>query len=82
MRIASRPKSAVKAPVLAMVSAILGLALSALLLMVYIGIHEVPGVDEGHLSQLVQSIARYLPGLFGLDGFAAALLTDAPFDLA
>ena len=79
MRIAPLLKSAVKAPVLAIVSAIFGLVLSALLLLTNIAVHEMSGLDEGQVSQLVQSIARYLPVFFGLGGFAAAFLTDAPF---
>ncbi|SSC70160.1 unnamed protein product [Ciceribacter sp. T2.26MG-112.2] len=78
MRIAPLLKSAVKAPVLAIVSAIFGLVLSALLLLTNIAVHEMSGLDEGQVSQLVQSIARYLPVVFGLGGFAAAFLADVP----
>lgn len=78
MRIAPLLKSAVKAPVQAMVSAIFGLVLSAVLLLMNIAVHEMSGLDEGQVSQLVQSIARYLPVVFGLGSFAAAFLTDAP----
>lgn len=78
MSLAPLFKSAVKAPVLAVAGVVLGLLFCVLLVLANLVIHVALGIEHGQVSHLVQAIAKSLPLIFGLSGFAAAFMTDAP----
>lgn len=71
-------KLAIKAPVMAVGCAIIGILLAGLLVLANGLIHLVAGIEHGAVSQLFVAIAKYLPLLFGVGGFLSAFVTDAP----
>jgi type IV secretion system protein VirD4 len=72
MTFARMMKLTVKAPVMAVGCAILGILLAGLLLLASGLIHLVAGIDHGPASQLFVAVAKYLPLLFGVGGFLSA----------
>ncbi|MBD9490452.1 type IV secretory system conjugative DNA transfer family protein [Ensifer sp. ENS11] len=71
-------KSIVKAPVLAVACTIFGILLAALLLLANSLIHLIGGFEHGQISQIVHAVAKHVPLVFGVVGFLAAFMTDAP----
>ncbi len=71
-------KLVIKAPVLAVGCAIVGVLFSALLLLTTFLIHLIGGLEHGQISQLVQVIAKHLPLVFAVGGSLSAFMTDVP----
>ncbi|MFK0278758.1 type IV secretory system conjugative DNA transfer family protein [Ensifer sp. NPDC090286] len=77
MTIASVLKPLVKAPFFAIVSVLIGLALSALILLANFLIHLIAGVEYGLANEVVTVIAKHLPIALGVLGFIAAFVSPA-----
>jgi Sec-independent protein secretion pathway component TatC len=68
----------IAAPFLGLVSVIVGVVLSALILLASFLIHLVADMEPGVVAQSVETIAGYLPIAFGLCGVLFAFITDLP----
>ncbi len=71
-------KLIVKAPVISVGCAIIGILFAGLLVLANGLIHLAAGIEHGAVSQLFVAVAKYLPLLFGVGGFLSAFMTNAP----
>ncbi|MDS7594930.1 type IV secretory system conjugative DNA transfer family protein [Agrobacterium tumefaciens] len=69
-------KALVWAPVLAVISAALGLLFAAILLLADYAVHMLAGIEQGAVSHGVETFARGLPIVLGIGGLFAAFLSE------
>ncbi|MBW8301350.1 MAG: type IV secretory system conjugative DNA transfer family protein [Hydrogenophaga sp.] len=76
MTVAHLLKSMLMAPVIAIACLLLGMAFSAVMLLVNFLIHLIGGIEHGQISHVVHVVAKYLPAVLGIGGFFSAFVTE------